>query len=182
MICNRNCDICSCHGPCGKIWKNDSSEDPKQDFFGIFGIFGIFFRIFWIFAPPGSPNRLKMMPRDVGSISTPADSPSAIFNVLLFRGWFVISSKKSLPEKSKPYINLEIYCITKKCHTDQKMRNVQHIGKSGIDIQNDFMRVELSHFPSENVEQRPKSGWGNIEGPALILFQLVRWCSPQHKK
>ena len=129
----------------------------------IFGIFGFFwnFRDFWIFLifePPGSPNRLKMMPRGVGSISTPADFPSATFKISLFRGHLVISSKKSPPEKSKPYINLEIYCITKKWHTHQQMRNVQHIGKSFTAIQNDFMRVELSHFPSENVETRPKSG------------------------
>ena len=49
----------------------------------IFGIFWIF-RIFLIFAPPGSPNRLKMMPRGVGSISTPADFISANFQNVTF--------------------------------------------------------------------------------------------------
>ena len=122
--------------------------------------------------PPGNPNRLKNMPRGVGSISTPADFISATFKISLFRGQFVISSKKSLFKKSKPCMNLEIYCITKKWHTHQKMRNVQHIGKSGIDIKNDFMRVELLHFPSENVEKRrqPAWWWGKIEGPACMLF------------
>ena len=99
--------------------------------------------------PPGNPNRLKMMPRGIGSISTPEDFISAIFKNSLFRGHLVIPSKKSLFKKSKPYINLEIYCITKKWHTHQKMRNVQHIGKYVIALQNDFMRVELSHVPSE---------------------------------
>ena len=49
------------------------------------------------------------------------------------------------------------------------MRNVQHILKSAIALQNDFMRVELSHFPSENVEKQQKSGWGKIEGPAVFF-------------
>ena len=120
--------------------------------------FGSKFRIFWIYAPPGSPNRLKMMPRGVGSISTPADFLSENFEISLFRGHLVILSKKSTPEKSKPYINLEIYCITKKWHTHQQMRNVQHIRKSFTTIQNDFMRVELSHFPSENVEKTKNQG------------------------
>ena len=131
------------------------------------------FRFFLIFCPPGSPSRLKMMPRGIGSISTPADFISATFEISFFRDQFVISSKKSLFKKSKPYINLEIYCITKKWHTHQKMRNVQHIGKSFTTIQNDFMRVKLSHFLSEYVEKRQQSGWGNIEGPAFI-FQKKR--------
>ncbi len=116
------------------------------------------FGIFWIFAPPGSLSGLKIMPRGVRSISTPADFISGIFEISLFRGHLVTSSKKSLFKKSKPNINLEIYCITKKWHTHQKMRNVQHIGKYFTTIQNDFMRVELSHFPSENVGKRQKSG------------------------
>ena len=82
---------------------------------GILGFFVKFsdFLDFLDLCPPGSPNRLKMMPRGIGSISTPEDFPSAIFEISLFRGHLVISSKKSPPEKSKPYINLEIYCITK---------------------------------------------------------------------
>ena len=127
------------------------------------------FSDFLDFCPPGSPNRLKMMPRGVGSISTPADFISIIFKISLFRGHLVISSKKSTPEKSKPYINLEIYCITKKWHTHQKMRNVQHIGKSGIDIQNDFMRVELSHFPSENLADRPFWPGGVAQGSLFLI-------------
>ena len=56
---------------------------------GVRGILGIFwnfrdFWIFWIFEPPGSPNRLKMMPRGVGSISTPADFLSGIFEISKF--------------------------------------------------------------------------------------------------
>ena len=138
---------------------------------GMRGIFGKFCQNFRFvgFMPPGSPGRLKMMTRGVGSISTPEDFPSAIFKMSLFRGHLVISSKKSPPEKSKPYINLKIYCITKKWYTHQQMRNVQHIGKSFTAIQNDFMRVELSHVPSEHVEKRQKSGWGKIEGPAFIF-------------
>ena len=118
------------------------------------------FCFFLIFEPPGSPNRLEMMPRGVGSISTPADFISGIFEISLFRGHLVISSKTSPPEKSKPYINLEIYCITKKWHTHQQMRNIQRIRKSSTTIQNKFMRVELSHFPSENVEHTQKTNSG----------------------
>ena len=128
------------------------------------------FRIFWDFCPPGSPNRLKMMPRDVGSISTPADFISAFFEMSLFRGHLVISSKKSTPEKSKPYINLEIYCITKKWHTHQQMRNAQHIRKSFTTIQNDFMRVELSHFPSENHQKTKNQGEAKSR-VQLLFFQ-----------
>ena len=56
---------------------------------GVRGIFGIFwnfrdFWIFWIFEPPGSPNRLKMMPRGIGSISTPADFLSENFEISEF--------------------------------------------------------------------------------------------------
>ncbi len=53
------------------------------------------------------------------------------------------------------------------------MRNAQHIGKSAIEIQNDFTRAELSHFPSENVEKRPTSGCGEIDGPAVILLESI---------
>ena len=54
---------------------------------GVRGILGFvcqnfgFFLIFWT---PGSPNRLKNMPRGVGSISTPADFLSASFKILKF--------------------------------------------------------------------------------------------------
>ena len=49
------------------------------------GIFVFFVKISdlldlcWIYAPPGNPNRLKMMPRGIGSISTPADFLLEIF-------------------------------------------------------------------------------------------------------
>ena len=49
------------------------------------------FCFFWIFDPPGNPNMLKMMPRGVGSISTPADFISAIFEISLFEASFTFS-------------------------------------------------------------------------------------------
>ena len=39
-----------------------------------------FLLFFFGFTPPGNPNMFKMMPRDVGSISTPADFPSDSFS------------------------------------------------------------------------------------------------------
>ena len=42
-------------------------------------------------------------------------------------------------------------------HTHQNVRNVQHTGTDGHAFSNEFGRVELSHFPSENVEKHPKS-------------------------
>ncbi len=45
--------------------------------------------------PPGNPNRLKMMPRGIGSTSTPEDFLSGIFAILIFRIFYlaVIFSK-----------------------------------------------------------------------------------------
>ena len=42
-----------------------------------------------------------MMPRGVGSISTPEDFPSAIFKISLFRVHIVISSKSHFSNKKK---------------------------------------------------------------------------------
>ena len=58
--------------------------DRSEGDFGIFFLGNVRDFLFWIFEPPGSPNRLKMMPRGIGSISTPADFLSGIFKISKF--------------------------------------------------------------------------------------------------
>ena len=118
----------------------DRSEGDFRDIFKQNLRFLRFF--FGIIPPTGNPNRLKMMPRCVGSISTPADVLSAFFEIsclfffflsfLFVRCRFVISSKQPLFEKSKLLVDLEIYCVTRKSHTHQDVRNGQVFRQSFI--------------------------------------------------
>ena len=62
---------------------------------GILGVLVTFSDLFDFLdlCPPGSPNRLKMMPRGIGSISTPEDFPSAIFKISFFEAILLFRPK-----------------------------------------------------------------------------------------
>ncbi len=66
---------------------------------GVRGIFGVFlnfrdFLSFLVFEPPGGPNRLMLMPRGVGSTSTPADFLSGFFKSLKISDLLALGSSK----------------------------------------------------------------------------------------
>ena len=72
-------------------------------------------------------------------------------------------------------IDLAIYCITRKWHTHRNVRNIQHIITDVINVTifNDFMRVELSYFPSENMKKNTNIRVGSFSAILLFLQKTV---------
>ena len=108
----------------------------------------------FVYGSWGPLDRLKILPRSVGTFRPPGKPLPRTFQKSIFVVYFVLSKK---PKKSKPWADLAKQMTSRGRNTYQNVRNVQYIGTDALPFSNEFGRVELSHFPSENVEKHPKS-------------------------
>ena len=116
-----------------------------------------------------------MMPQGTGSISTPGEFLWTTFWKPIFRGHPLISPKKSLVKKSKFRYRSRDLLYHQEVAYPSRCAQRSSIW-TFLNIRNwDFMRVELSQFPSENMKISPKSGWGLFQ-PSYYFFQKPVCC------